>query len=105
MSGLRQALSQAKAGFMIAVFTGVVNVLMLTGPLFMLQVYDRVLTSHSTATLLVLLLIVTFLYAMMGFLDHVRGRIPGADRGGVSGEPGRAGVCHSAAPGRGAEAA
>ena len=76
MAELRQALGKAKAGFIgVAIFTGVVNVLMLTGPLFMLQVYDRVLTSHSTATLLVLLLIVTFLYSMMGFLDHVRGRI------------------------------
>lgn len=76
MAELRQALGRAKAGFIgVALFTGVVNVLMLTGPLFMLQVYDRVLTSHSTATLLVLFLIVTFLFAMMGFLDHVRGRI------------------------------
>ena len=73
---MRQALGKAKAGFIgVAIFTGVVNVLMLTGPLFMLQVYDRVLTSHSTATLLVLFLIVVFLYSMMGFLDHVRGRI------------------------------
>ena len=76
MAELRQALGKAKAGFIgVAIFTGVVNVLMLTGPLFMLQVYDRVLTSHSTATLLVLFLIVVFLYSMMGFLDHVRGRI------------------------------
>ena len=76
MAELRKALGRAKAGFIgVALFTGVVNVLMLTGPLFMLQVYDRVLTSHSTATLLVLFLIVTFLFAMMGFLDHVRGRI------------------------------
>ena len=39
------------------------------------QVYDRVLASDSIATLLALFLIVAFLYAMMGLLDHVRGRI------------------------------
>jgi len=76
MNELRQALGRAKAGFWgVALFTGVVNVLMLTGPLFMLQIYDRVLASHSTATLLVLFLIVVFLFGLMGILDHVRGRV------------------------------
>lgn len=76
MNELGQALGRAKAGFIgVAVFTGVVNILMLTSPLFMLQVYDRVLASHSTATLLALFLIVVFLYAVMGLLDHVRGRM------------------------------
>jgi PrtD family type I secretion system ABC transporter len=76
MSELRQALAQAKIGFWgVALFTGVVNILMLTGPLFMLQVYDRVLASHSTATLLVLFLIIVFLFSLMGILDHVRGRM------------------------------
>lgn len=56
----------------ISIFT---NVLMLTGPLFMLQVYDRVLSSQSEATLIVLLSLVAFLYAMMGLLDHARARI------------------------------
>lgn len=49
MSELRQALVRARAGFWgVALFTGVVNILMLMGPLFMLQVYDRVLASSST---------------------------------------------------------
>lgn len=59
----------------VGVFSAVVNLLMLTGPLFMLQVYDRVLSSGSSATLLVLFGVVVFLYGLMGLLDHVRSRI------------------------------
>jgi len=61
----------------VAVFSFFVNLLMLTGPLHMLQVYDRVLGSRSEATLIALTLLVIFLYAMMGLLDFVRGRIMG----------------------------
>lgn len=59
----------------ICLFSLFVNLLMLTGPLFMLQIYDRVLSSRSEATLLALLVLVVFLYAAMGVLDFVRGRI------------------------------
>ncbi len=51
------------------------NLLMLTGPLFMLQVYDRVLPSHSRDTLYALLVLVIFLYAALGVLDMGRARI------------------------------
>ena len=57
------------------VFSVFINLLMLTSPLYMLQVYDRVLASRSEPTLLALSLIVAFLFAIMGFLDHARGRI------------------------------
>jgi PrtD family type I secretion system ABC transporter len=57
------------------VFSFFVNALMLTGPLFMLQVYDRVLGSKSEETLLALSILVAFLYLMMGFLDYARGRV------------------------------
>lgn len=50
---------------------------MLAGPLYMLQVYDRVLGSGSVETLVALTLLVVFLYAVMGVLDHARGRIMG----------------------------
>ncbi len=56
-------------------FSVVVNLLMLTGPLFMLQVYDRVLGSRSGATLVALVVIVAFLFLIMGVLDHARGRV------------------------------
>jgi len=57
------------------VFSFFVNMLMLTGPIFMLQLYDRVLGSRSEATLVALISVVAFLYTMMGLLDYVRGRI------------------------------
>lgn len=52
-----------------------VNLLMLTGPLFMLQVYDRVLGSRSEETLAALFVLVAFLFLMMGLLDYARGRV------------------------------
>lgn len=59
----------------VFLFGMVVNVLMLTGPLYMLQVYDRVLGSRSEETLLALSILVTFLFVMMGFLDWARARV------------------------------
>ena len=58
--------------FLFSVF---VNLLMLTGPLFMLQVYDRVLGSRAVETLTALFLLVALLYALMAMLDFARGRI------------------------------
>ena len=51
------------------------NLLMLTGPLFMLQVYDRVLASRSVPTLLVLTGLVCGLFAFYSFLDALRSRM------------------------------
>jgi ATP-binding cassette subfamily C protein len=61
----------------VALFSFFVNLLMLTGPLYMLNVYDRVLGSRSLETLLALSLLVAFLYGMMGVLDYVRARVMG----------------------------
>jgi len=61
----------------VALFSFFVNALMLTGPLYMLNVYDRVLGSRSVETLLALSVLVAFLFAMMGLLDVVRGRVMG----------------------------
>jgi len=57
----------------VALFSMAVNL----RPLYMLQVYDRVLGSRSVETLIALSLLATFLFAMMGLLDHVRGRVMG----------------------------
>ena len=72
---IRAALAASRRLFVFCgLFSVVVNLLMLTGPLFMLQVYDRVLTSRSEATLVALIGIVAFLFLMMGVLDHARAR-------------------------------
>ncbi len=59
----------------VGIFSFFVNLLMLTGPLYMLNVYDRVLSSRSFETLFTLSALVAFLYGMMGILDFVRGRV------------------------------
>ncbi len=57
------------------IFSMFVNALMLTGPIYMLQVYDRVIGSRSRETLFALTILVAFLYLMMGILDYARGRV------------------------------
>lgn len=56
----------------VGLFSAVVNVLMLTGSLYMMQVYDRVLASRSVATLVGVSLIALAAYMLQGWLDHIR---------------------------------
>lgn len=73
---LRRAMFPQMGSFVsVGLFSVFVNLLMLTGPLFMLQVYDRVLGSRSEETLVALLVLVAGLYALMGLLDYARGRV------------------------------
>ena len=58
-----------------AVFSAVINVLMLTGSLFMLEVYDRVLPSRSVPTLVGLAMLALMLYAFQAGLEIVRARV------------------------------
>ncbi|MBO9453868.1 type I secretion system permease/ATPase [Paracoccus sp. R12_1] len=78
-SGSRELRSARAAGLplftAVAVFSAVVNLLMLTGPLFMLQVYDRVLGSRSQETLVALFILVMFLFLLMGVVDLARNRV------------------------------
>ena len=60
------------AAFLFSVFA---NLLMLTSPLYMLQIYDRVLLSRSEPTLIALSLLMVFLFVIMGLLDLARSRI------------------------------
>ncbi len=66
-------LRRAIAG--IALISSVVNLLALTAPLFMLQVYDRVLSSRSIPTLIGLAVLAAMLYAFQAMLDITRSRV------------------------------
>ena len=71
-----QTLYTSKRAFIgVAVFSAFINILMLTGPLYMLQVYDRVLASSSMPTLVWISVLMAVLYAFMGFLEFVRSRV------------------------------
>lgn len=59
----------------VVVFSMFINLLMLVPPLYMLQVYDRVLVSRSESTLLMLTIIVVMLFITMGLLELVRSRV------------------------------
>jgi ATP-binding cassette, subfamily C, bacterial PrsD len=59
----------------IALFSGVINLLMLSGSLYMLQVYDRVLPSRNLATLAGLSLMVLLAYVIQGYFDALRSRM------------------------------
>ncbi len=75
-SDLAAALVACRGAFIgTAAISGMSNVLMLTGAMFMLEVYDRVLPSRSMATLLGLVVLVAGLYVALGILDALRGRI------------------------------
>ena len=79
----KEGLSELKAArrknrslfWAVGLFSIFVNILMLTGPIYMLQIYDRVLGSGSEETLFALSILVAFLFLMMGFLDYARGRV------------------------------
>src|SRR5580704_17073005 len=75
-SELATALIACRQAFVaIGVFSGVSNLLMLSGALFMLEVYDRVLPSRSVPTLIALVVLVTGLYAAQGAIETIRSRI------------------------------
>ena len=56
----------------VAFFTAVMNLLLLVPAIYMLEVYDRVLTSRNEFTLLMLTLIIFFLYLIYACLDAIR---------------------------------
>lgn len=58
-----------------ALFSVFSNLLVLTGPIYMLHVYDRVLGSGSVETLITLSVLMVFLFFAMGVLDFIRGRL------------------------------
>jgi PrtD family type I secretion system ABC transporter len=75
-SELREAMSACSSAFIaIAVMSGLINILYLTGSFYMLEVYDRVLPSRSVPTLVALSVLALTLFAFQGVLDVIRSRI------------------------------
>ena len=73
---LKRAFREARRGFIaIAVFSFFINMLMLVSPIYMMQVFDRVLSSGRTETLLYLTIIAGFALAVLGALEALRGRV------------------------------
>lgn len=59
----------------VGLFSFVVNVLLLVPAIYMLQIYDRVLTSRNQDTLLMLTIIMIMMYVVIGFLEWIRSQI------------------------------
>jgi ATP-binding cassette, subfamily C, type I secretion system permease/ATPase len=73
---LTAALRECRRAFgSVALFSGIVNLLMLAGPLYMLQIYDRVLSSRSVPTLVALSIFLVGAYGFQGVLDMIRSRV------------------------------
>jgi ATP-binding cassette subfamily C protein len=77
-SELGDALRACRAAFIgVGVMSCMINLLYLTGSMFMLEIYDRVLPSRSVPTLVGLIVLAGGLYVAQGVLDLIRGRILG----------------------------
>ncbi|MFD1197004.1 type I secretion system permease/ATPase [Brucella gallinifaecis] len=56
----------------IIIFSAIINLLSVTSIIYMIQVYDRVLSSQSFLTLLFLSVVVVFIYSIISFLEFCR---------------------------------
>src|SRR6202171_2788262 len=73
---LGDALRACRSAFLVVgAMSCMINLLYLTGSIFMLEVYDRVLPSRSVPTLVGLVILAGGLYVAQGVLDLIRGRI------------------------------
>src|SRR5205809_6526969 len=73
---LRHALRACSGHFTAAgLFSAAINILYLASPIYMLQVYDRVLSSSSMPTLLMLTLALVIALLAMAMLDNIRSRV------------------------------
>jgi ATP-binding cassette subfamily C exporter for protease/lipase len=68
-------LSYRRVFWALALFSGVINLLVLVPSLYMMQVYDRVLTSRNETTLFMLTLIALGLFMFSGLIEWVRGQV------------------------------
>ena len=73
---IRTAVSSLRSAFLgVGAMSVVINLLMLTGPIFMLQIYDRILASGSVPTLVAIGSLALCLYAFFALLDALRARV------------------------------
>ena len=73
---LRQSLNQCSGAFAaVGLFSFFINLLMLVPPIFMLQMFDRVLSSGNVHTLVMLLVVAVGLLIVMGLLEWSRNRV------------------------------
>ena len=73
---LASVLGECRRAFLsVALFSGMVNLLMLAGPLYMLQVYDRVLSSRSVPTLVALSILLIAAYSFQGAFEVLRSQL------------------------------
>src|SRR4030042_2942987 len=73
---LKAVLLSFKSTFVnIGLFSFVVNILLLVPALYMLQIYDRVLTSRNQDPLLMLTVIMILMYVIVGFLEWIRSQL------------------------------
>src|ERR1700750_1682918 len=75
-SELGEALRACRSAFIgVGIMSCMINLLYLTGSIFMLEIYDRVLPSRSVPTLVGLVILAGGLYIAQGILDLIRGRL------------------------------
>lgn len=73
---LRECVGQLRQAVVaVAAFSFFINLLMLVPPIFMLQMYDRVLSSGSVETLVMLLIVAVGLLIVLGMLEWSRNRV------------------------------
>lgn len=75
MRSIIKASGAASYGSLVVILSGMMNVLALAGAIYMLQVYDRVLTSHSIPTLVALSTLIIGVYIAFGVLDVLRSQM------------------------------
>ena len=91
---LTTALAECRRAFWsVALVSCATNLLMFAGPIYMLQVYDRVLTSRNVTTLVMLTVICVFLFLIYGALEALRTQVlvrAGLKFDGIIRDPARA---------------
>ncbi len=68
-------LTEHKSFIQVGIFSMFINLILLVPPIYMLQVYDRVLASRSHETLFLLTMVLVWMFATLGLLEYVRSRM------------------------------